>query len=397
MRLSPHNPRALILAAETLIEAGNNNVAVDQSGISQWLKKAVVLDPKDQYNSLTWLDHLIATEDSAGLAEARDIIRCDDDNFYYRVRYLQADVMAGEHDAALQKFQQLLSSSETNNWLFDTSYRALMRAGVRQRCFDTMEQVLAEPGANPLLGRLWMRYAFDTDKTGKSLLPLLERLQGTPLWLEAMEEVFSPSRYGNATKKIIRRYRKEMQQQGRLWSLVVFYYSDQRQWKNVRSWCKANWQRNTNDAWAVYLYSYGLRLSKSWQQAAAVNRFALSLPEDDYIDRILLWHLVDGALYSQQKIDLDTIGRIRVPELSALETYVYDLLQAMWAAQNHGIQGAFKDIFPILENAKRQHHDLLHAQVTQGIKKQVRQFLTRYIQGNIWQQILWRVRLFNRM
>lgn len=397
VRLSPHNPRALILAAETCIEAANNKVAVDETSINHWLKKAVVLDPKDQYNNLTWLDHLIATENLQGLAEARTIIRCDESNFYYQVRFLQADILEANHDAALQKFHQLLVSSETNTWLFDTSYSTLMRAVPRQRCLDIMEPLLKHPDVNPLLGRLWLRYAFDTDRTGKSVVPSLERLADTPLWPEALEEVFSPSRYGSVTKKVIRRYRKELQQQGRLWSLVVFYYSRQQQWKNVRSWCQSHWKRNTNDAWAVYLYSYGLRLSGDWQQAAAVNHYALTLPEDDYIDRILLWHLVDGALINRQKIELDTIGRIRVPELSALETYAFDLLQAMWAAQHQGIQGAYQDIFAILDNAKRQHHDVLHAPVTQGLKKQVRRFLTLYIQGNIWQQLLWRIRLFNRM
>jgi len=398
VRISPHNPAALTLAAETAIDANSHEVSVDKSEIGQWLKKAVIFNPKDDHNNLTWLDFLIETKQVGALKEAQEIVQYSEHNSYYKVRILQSELLQDRNDVAIQLFGELLHDSTRSEWIYGTSYEALIEAGLKDKVYELMQSALGEATVNPLVGRIWLRYAFDQRLSVRAILGTLKEVERYPnVWKESLEEVFTPKYYGEITTKVIRRFRDKLQEDGRLWSIVTFYLADQRKWTELCKWCKKQWENPDRDAWAVYLYSFGLRLQSDWKEAAVVNKAAMDLPVDDYIDRILLWKLVDGAIYSNQEIDLDDIGQIRVPELAVLEGYVFDLLQAMWYAQHNGIQPAAEKVEGILTNAKQTHQGILQDKVTIGIKRRVRHFLYRHIQGGLWQKIIWRIRLYHLM
>ena len=398
VRLSPHNPAALTLAAETAIDADNHEIEISKPEVNQWLKKAVIFNPKDDYNNLTWLDFLIESKQVEALIEALEIVQYDQSNPYYKVRILQSALLQETEAQATQLFSELLQDPVQSEWVFDTSYEALINAGLKDKTYELMRSALNESTVNPFVGKIWLRFAFDQRLAPKEIFDFLSIVESnSKLWNEAMEEVFTPSHYGKVTIKVIRRFGKKLQDDGRLWSIVTFYLANQQKWTQLCNWCKHQWDKPNRNAWAVYFYSYGLRLKNEWEKAAEVNETASSLPSDDYIDRILLWQLVDGAIYSNRNIALDDIGRIRIPELAALEAYVFELLQVMWHVQNNGLQPTADKVQSLLVNAKHSHQDLLQAKVTNSIKRRVRQFLYRHIQGGLWQKIIWRIRLFNMM
>lgn len=396
--LRPHNPDTLTLASEIYLEARDEGEKVDEAMIGEHLRKSVFSNPRDQHNGLTWLDFLIEKKDLSTLDEALETIIFDDNSVYYRVRFLQIALLKEEIDTALQLFRKILCDKEDNSWLYNTAYAALIEQGLQSDVKTILHQSVKDTQINSWAGALWLRYCQDHEKSGKAVLTYIQTLEANPVaWRGGMEYVLSPRVYGKFTSKIIERYKKQLQGDPRLWSLVTFYYSDQQQWSKVLKWCKDNWENPQNEAWAVYLYNYGLRLELKWSLAERVNEFARSLPEDDYYDRIVLWSLIDETLHQGKSLSQDQFYRIRYDELAASEQYAYCLLKAINLAQETGLPHAPDQFDEILNEAKMVGQEVLGSKMAQKLKLLTRKYIGRTIEGGFLEVLKWKFKLFNLM
>lgn len=396
VRLTPHSPQTLTMAAETYLEAQHNDVEVSDEDIGAFLEKAVVLDPKDQYNSLTWFDFLIEKGMWAELERAKNITHHDPANPYYLVREVQAAARCDNQELAFQIFSKVIESEESNDWLYMTGYREIVSAGYKEALREFLHQQLGNAKANSKLGWLWALYCMDYENKAKKIFDYLQPLeQGGGYWMNAMEAIFSSEKYADTADLIIRKFGKTLADHGRLWSLVTFHYSRKQEWKKLRRWCAANWRRQSNEAWAVYLYSYGLRLIGKWMPAYKVNEFAASLPADGYYDRIIMWQLVQSVLVKQQKIDSDRLARVRFNELSSLEQYCYTLfLTVFFAERDGGLDAAEESVVASYKEAKRDYPNIAGSSVGAYLNRQIRSHLVTNYTGGLGKRLLWRFRLY---
>lgn len=396
VRLYPHAPQTLTHAAEVYMEAQQHDVDVSDDAVATFLEKAVVLAPKDQYNSLTWMDFLIKKEKWNELERARTIIHHDPGNPYYLVRELQAATRCRDRDVALDIFSRVIESEDSNDWIYITCYRELADAKYLKELRAAVQQNLDNPKANSMLGWLWALYCMDYEKKAKTILDYLQPLeQGSELWMNAMEAIFSTGKYGGTAEVVIKKYGKLMAENGRLWSLVTFHYSRIQNWKKLRRWCASNWQRESNEAWAVYLYSYGLRLIGKWNTAYMVNGFAASLPSDNYYDRIILWQLAESVLIKQKPIDTDLLARIRFNELSSLEQYCYILIMAVYTTdQKGGLDYSAASVIESFKQAKKDYHEIARSNIGGTFNRQIRSYLWRQYNGSLTMRLFWWLRLY---
>ena len=396
VRLYPHSPQTLTLAAEIYLEAQHNDVDVSDEAIGGFLEKAVVLAPKDQYNGLTWIDFLLEKKKWQELTRAHSIIHHNADNPYFLVRELQAAARCRDRDLAFELLPRVIESEDSNYWIYVTSYRELVDAGYAKELKQFLEQQLSNPKANSMLGWLWTLYCLDFEKKANTILKYLEPLeQGSALWINAMEAVFSTGKYGGFAEVVIKKFKSALAENGRLWSLVTFHYSRIQNWKKLRRWCAPNWQRDSNEAWAVYLYSYGLRLAGKWNQAYAVNGFAASLPEDSYYDRILLWQLAQSVLLGGKALDTDRLARIRFNELSSFEQYCFALLCILDKVNREGgLDQASAEVVESFKRAKREFREISTSNVGVRFNRQIRHYLVRTYQGSMGMRLFWMLRLY---
>lgn len=387
VRLSPHAPGTLTMAAEVYLEAVHDGVKVDESRIGQCLEKAVVLDPRNQYNGLTWLDYLIEQKDWLGVHRARSIIHNDEGNPYYLVRYLQAAIRDSKLAVASELFDELIRYPQDNEWLYETVYREYAREELWNALRDRLQQYLNDPQSNPMIGRLWAQFCLDHEPKRKTLLKYLEPFEpGTDRWREAMEAVFAREEDYKSGDLVIRQYRETLLDDPRVWSLVTFHYTRRRQWGSARRWCARHWKRPDNNAWAVYLHGYGLRLDGKWKQAMEVNDYAAQLPADDYYDRIILWQLYAGSVVGNEVLDEDQFARIRFDELAALEQYLFRLVAMLLQTQQQGVQATLKKIKSVLRQARKQHPDVANSNVAQKVNQDIRRRVVAGYDGNLLQK-----------
>ena len=396
VRLYPHAPQTLTMAAEVYLEAQHHDVDVSDDSIDSFLEKAVVLSPKDQYNCLTWIDFLIEKKRWSELARAKNIVHHDPDNPYYLVRELQAAARQRDRDEALELFSTVIESTDSNDWLYVTSYREMVDAGYKEELRAFLESQLSNPNANSMLGWLWALYCLDFEKKGKAILTYLQPLeQGSDLWLNAMEAIFSSGQYSGTAEIVIKKFKKSLADNGRLWSLVTFHYSRIQNWKKLRHWCEPNWHRDSNEAWAVYLYSYGLRLVGQWKSAYGVNRYAASLPADGYQDRILLWQLAESVLVTGNDLDTDLLARIRFNELSSFEQYSYTLLCTLYTVlEAGGLDHAGLNVINTFKQAKKDYREIANSNVGVRFNRQIRTYLVRQYSGSLGKKLFWTLRLY---
>ncbi len=396
VRLTPHSPQTLTMAAELYLDAQRNDVKVKDEDIGAFLEKAVVLAPKDQYNSLTWIDFLIEKELWSELERANSIVHHDQDNPYYMVRGMQAAARRKDQDLAFEIFSKVIESEDGNDWLYITGYRELVAAGYIDALRDFLQQQLGNPKANSMLGWLWALYCMDHEEKAKTILLYLQQLeQGDEYWMNAMEAIFSNEQYIAAADVVVRKFRSTLAEHGRLWSLVTFHYSRKQEWKKLRNWCATRWQRPGNEAWAVYLYSYGLRLIGKWIPAYNVNEYAASLPADSYYDRIILWQLVRSVLIKKQSIDTDQLARIRFNELSSLEQYCYTLfLTIYFTDRDGGLDAAEESVIASYKEAKRDYPNIASSNVGSYFNRQIRSYLVGHYKGGFGRRLLWGFRLY---
>jgi hypothetical protein len=396
VRLSPHSPQTLTMAAEMYIEAQRNAVEINDEHIGAFLEKAVVLAPKDQYNSLTWIDFLIEKSMWNELERAREIVHRDPDNPYYLVREIQAAARCKDRELALQVFATVIESDDSNDWIYITSYREICSAGYKDHLREFLQKQLSNPTANAMLGWLWALYCMDYERRTKKILDYLKALEiGSQYWMNAMEAIFSSEQYVDTAEVIIKKFRKRLAGNGRLWSLVAFHYSRKQDWKKLRHWCASNWQRETNEAWAVYLYSYGLRLVGKWKASYHVNEYAATLPADGYNDRIILWQLIRSVLVNQEAFDTDQLARIRFNEVSSLEQYCYKLFFSLFITERDGgLEAAAELVVCAFKDAKRDYPDIAKSKVGRHFNRQVRSYLVGHYKGGIGRRLRWWFRLY---
>ena len=301
-----------------------------------------------------------------------------------------------DRDLAFELLARVIESEDSNDWIYVTSYRELVDAGYAKELKQFLEQQLSNPKANSMLGWLWTLYCLDFEKKANTILKYLEPLeQGSALWINAMEAVFSTGKYGGFAEVVIKKFKSALAENGRLWSLVTFHYSRIQNWKKLRRWCAPNWQRDSNEAWAVYLYSYGLRLAGKWNQAYAVNGFAASLPEDSYYDRILLWQLAQSVLLGGKALDTDRLARIRFNELSSFEQYCFALLCILDKVNREGgLDQASAEVVESFKRAKREFREISTSNVGVRFNRQIRHYLVRTYQGSMGMRLFWMLRLY---
>lgn len=389
----------LTMAAEVYIEAKNNKHEVNEASINEYLQKSLMLNPRDQCSGLTWLDYLIEKKDIAAIENAFEIIQYEGNNVYFKVRLLQTAILKNDVSSALQFFSEIIKTDLNSDWIFNNSYQAFHQHGLQKQLYTLLKQQVKSKSSNPLVGMLWAQFCIDNEKRHAKIFEYLNCLEEkSPQWLEAMEVVLTPKNKTWSTRKVIKLNRDFFQENTRLWSLVSFYYAKERRWGEVMAWCNKNWQRDSNPAWAVYLYGFGLRRNKKWKEAAKVNSFAKFLTLDDYEDNIILWYAIDGLLADQVRINEDDLIRIRYPELSPFEQYAYHLLKAMHFARTRGgLLNCSEVVISALNDAKTEGQSILSDSVVQLLKGRARRVLQAQIKGSLWTQIVWRLRLFNLM
>jgi tetratricopeptide (TPR) repeat protein len=395
IRLAPHTPGALTLAAEIYLEAVKQGVTVAEGKIGECLEKAVVLDPRNQYNGLTWLDYLIEKRDWMAVERARGIIHCDKDNPYFLVRYLQASMGKGLVAVASELFDQLMRCPQDNPWLFETAYQAFVREELWDRLRKHLQACVNDPDCNPITGRLWAQYCLDRESKRSTILDYLKPFPaGSDRWRQAMEAIFAKQDYHQTADLVLSKFKQAAKEDPRVWSLVTFHHSRRQDWRNLRRWCADGWQRSDNNAWAVYLYGYGLRLAGNWRESARVNEYAAQLPADDYYDRIILWQLHADSLANNKPVDTDRLARIRFNELAALEQYLWRLIQTLHQVQHQGLPAARQDMIKRFREARKLHRDVSSSQVGQQVHRHVRRRIVGHSGGSILEKAWLSLQLF---
>ena len=395
IRLAPHNPGTLTLAAEIYLEAVKQGVPVAQERIAACLEKAVVLDPRNQYNSLTWLDYLIDKADWLAVQRARSIIHCDNGNPYFLVRYLQAAIRNTQLAVASELFDQLMQFPHDNEWLFETTYQEYAREKLWNALRERLQSYVNDPSCNPMIGRLWARYCLERESKRSAILGYLKPFAiGSERWAEAMEAIFAHQEHYPTANLVLGKFKQKMKQNPRIWSLVTFHYARRQEWASARRWCADGWQRPDNQAWAVYLYGFGLRLAGKWRESIRVNEYAAQLPADDYYDRIILWQLHADSLVNNNPVDTDRLARIRFNELAVLEQYTWRLIQALHQVQQQGLAAAQPEVFKQFREARKMHREVAASRTGQQVHRQVRHRMVSHCEGNVWAKGWLLLRLF---
>jgi hypothetical protein len=312
------------------------------------------------------------------------------------VRGLQVAARNNDQDSCFQIFAKVIESEDTNNWLYLTGYREIVSAGYIDALRDFLQQQIGNPKANPMLGWLWALYCMDYEGKPKKILAYLQHFErGGEYWMNAIEAIFGSEKYADTADVIIRKFRSALAEHGRLWSLVTFHYSRKQEWKRLRRWCASQWKRPSNEAWAVYLYSYGLRLTGKWIPAYNVNEYAASLPSDSYYDRIVLWQLIRSVLIKKNGINTDQLARIRFNELSSLEQYCYTLfLTIYFTDRDGGLDEAGESVVASYKEAKRDYPSIASSKVGSYFNRQIRSYLLGQYKGGFGRRMLWGFRLY---
>lgn len=384
LRLAPHAPATLTMAAEIFLEAVNHGVTVDDNRINACLEKAVTLDPRNTYNALTWLDYLIEKQDWFAVSRARGIIHCDKGNPYFLVRYLQAALRDHKLAVATELFDALMHYQNDNEWLFETSYQEYARADLWDTLRQRLTLYLEDADCNPAIGRLWAQYGLDREGKPEAILKYLAPFDvGSARWREAMEAILARKEYRKQAEAVLRKHAKAAQADPRVWSLVMFHYARHELWLKVRQWGRDHWQRSENNAWAVYLYGHGLRLGGRWNEAIRVNEYAATLPGDDYYDKILIWQLQADSLASANPVDEDRLARIRVNELAAVERYLLRLIEALLLVQQQGLPAAQAELIERLRTLRKGYSEESQTSVAQYLHRQARHRVVAHYQGSV--------------
>lgn len=396
--MNPHNMDILSFVAETYLAASHDGLKIDKTLVQTKLEKSVLLNPSNLYNALTLLDFLIEENDLSSLSKAFDLINIEDAESLFLARKLHYKLMQEELETALAIVSKMLFDKKANTWVFDTMYANFLKHGKASELFKLVSSHLDNVNVSPFIGRCWMQHLIDSREKDKSIVKSLESLSGNqPIWIEAIEKAMEPRYYGKLSHKIIEKFGDRLRSHARLWALVTFFYADIAQWSRLTNWCREHWKRNENEAWAVYLYGLGLRLLKNWKKAAEVNDYALTLPNDDYYDRIYMWHELDSALNQGKSIDRDKFYLIRQDELSKLEVYAYGLLKILLKLNDYEFEGHYSNYKNLLMSVKRNNPEILASKPAQILKLKVRHHISKTIQGSFWHKLIWKWRLFNLM
>lgn len=399
IKLFPHNADTLTLAAETYTEAMKAKVDIDYKEIAAMLEKAVECDPRNQYRSLTWLDHLLDCADTEGFERALDVLIWDKNNFYYKARVLQYYLLTKDNDNAIDLFKtMMLTCDEQSEWLFDAPYAWMIKEKFSNSVKEILQLAIKQKNINPLIARPWVQFCFDHEKKKKKLIEYMDELEtNSPLWMEATEVVFQSRNNSPAVTHFIKHYSKSLKSNGRLWSLVAYHYAVSEKWNKVIDWCKDSWKRKENNAFAVYFYNLGLRFNNNWKLANEVNEFTLTLPEDEYYDRVYLWREMDNVIFHGELINQDVLSRIRYDELAPLEQYAYYLLGAIDQVQQRPFLEAYEDLQGTLKQASKVGQTVLSDKPGQWLKRSTRRYIGSKIEGGFWLRVLFRIKLFNLM
>ena len=395
LMLIPHDPDVLCWAAEKYLELGDTET---KSKALPLLQKAFSLRPSDHYIGLTYLDSLLEDDQLDQANEALESFKRHHTTAYIQVREIQLAVKRGEKERALSVWWTFLETDDDNRWLFKSAYFALNKPGYQESAFSGLAKLLDAESGNPQWGYLYATHRIQTGKIKRLEEEMPYVLSKGQRGVEACDTYLRQLVRDDklSPKSLVKKLYEQLQADPDLWGMVAYMYFNKSTdyWPEVVDWVKPRWQRDDAGAWVLFHFNVALREGGDWSLARKVIQRALTLPEDNYLQNIQFWYLVDETL-SDKIPDGQALASFSSDELTNLESYLHSLMSAVSALGDRSLNLAMPEVEPWLRKAQQQYSDLGRLDNTYHVRRRIRRMLERAITGNWWQKTYWKWKLGN--
>lgn len=241
-------------------------------------------------------------------------------------------VLRRDQTAASAALASLAKVPDEKIFLFEESATAMCEAGWRTTVVDALQPLLAQPGINPAIGRVWVNTWAPLQRWDN--LKWLEKI-GAPetvrrtVWSTAVEQM---GRAGMVWRLRWLRYRKGewLRANSLTWGSMGYAFLTMRSPRAVISWL-SDWQRRTDvESWVLHNLTLAHFSRKDPARALMVVDYALTLKPDGLRNGFLIWRGIERALRGDHAGAADDRAAVPdhlIPQDMAFTAGVFALLQ----------------------------------------------------------------------
>ncbi|MGH1439118.1 MAG: C39 family peptidase [Cellvibrionaceae bacterium] len=353
-RLYPHDANVLCFCAEKLQNVGS------KKDISVYLKHAFELDTTDQYNGLTYIDHLLETKKIEQAETACDTLLAHRKNPYVYLRCLQIAAKKEDTPQILSYFEKSLKEPDELNSISNYMWKEILKLNLTEKAAQIIKDLhknnlLVDSNAGKCLGE------FDTGNMPlrKFQSELLEKSSSTPFFYRYLEAYI---RLLIEQKKLMPRKLEE-----KLLKLLK---------EDTLNWALNGYNKflngNNNDAalfmmglesskniepWMLYYFSMACRYSQHWDKGKEIIKQAHSLASDNFRNDIIIWSTFDKLTCSQE-VDDSCLNHIQPSNLEPTSHYILASAKVLATLRGTDFVSTYKQLSPLLRECQRQiQHD----------------------------------------
>lgn len=293
VRLDPNNPASHAYRGEAKLHGG------DRRGAKADFQAAFELDNGYAFAGL----HLIDEQISDGELEAATgtLARLQEHNEgpYIRLRALRLAAKRKDANGCRETLRAALLDPQTPLPVIQKMTDSLQQAGMAAEADATLDELVDEPEATPVVGRLWVerksaRGEFDYEER---LPALMERGEiGKEAVFAAIESVVRPNQRGRLDR-LLERFGPTLERDDRGWAKVALAYEALGDRRAGADWI-ADWaERQPLSPWMLHPAGLILRGLGRYAEAEELTRKALAIEtEDGSVPEFRVWLAFEDAL-----------------------------------------------------------------------------------------------------
>jgi tetratricopeptide (TPR) repeat protein len=330
VRLAPSDPAAFGYRGEAKLFGG------DRRGAKADFRKAFELDPNYAFAGLHLMDELLADDELDDASRTLARLQEHVGGPYVRLRAVRLAVKNKDAEVARTQFREMCRDKEAPHLLLSKAADALTEAGWGAEADAVLAEALEDEDSVAHVGRLWVERSAARGEAGfeRQLDALLERGDiGHEALFAAIDVLGKPATAGRLHETVAR-YDKVLRETDRGWAKVAQALVDVRAFPVAAAWV-ADWdRRDVSEPWMLYPAALAFRMLDRLDEAYAVSRKALTLPDEDTsTPDHQVWVALEDALKGRAQEAAAVLTQIDPDDLDDLPRLFFVLADSLVAVQ----------------------------------------------------------------
>ncbi len=292
------------------------------------LRRAMILEPGYEYASATLFNLRMEDGELEQAHEVLELLRKHVGSETTSLCEVKLAARMRHREAAEESFRQLcLSSTQARN-LFDEAVSAMAEANWNEIVDRVLDETLALPAANPLVGAMWAERLTARRGFRRCRKRLETRPEKGELWHEASIaylDALAKAQKRRLALHFIWQHQHQLRSKTFTWGQVGYVLLSLEEIEATIKWL-ADWPNRLDAApWMLWNLALALRLANREQEAEAVSLHALRLSPDSFTDAHAALLALDGALSCQVAAAAERLAGLNASTLREWDRFVYEL------------------------------------------------------------------------